>query len=286
MTRYRVLIALALSAAVAAGCSEAAAPQYQLSPRNARLSSGVQKIDGTGRALGHCFRELGIDAPILEPTADATTLNAPAGQVVTRVAIKAPPLCLITPEATSGTFTFDGDGAPCYVIAGLGTPTATVTRVGRGRDCKKINKLQFLSGPAPVDGGDGGGDGDGDNGGGGGDGGNGSGGDGGGTGPGSLVVCAAASTPVANASLGFSVGTPWSEIALFAVPVGGCSEPLALDAGEYVIAQGLPEGYTVQSITSDPLDRLVAAEVYFGYVTVQVANGARTTVTFMNDVAQ
>ena len=64
------------------------------------------------------------------------TFTAPAGQVVTDVCIKA------------GTQIF-GSLAGCYVISGIGTPTATATRIGSGPACKEISHVDFFTGPGP-----------------------------------------------------------------------------------------------------------------------------------------
>ena len=274
MSYFRTLCALTLGAAIAACAGEAVAPEPELG--TIALSKGVQVIDDHGHNRGHCFRQVGIDAPRVEPSRrGSTTFSAAAGKVITRVAIKAGSLCLFTPEGTTGTFTFQGDRAPCFVIEGLGTATVTVRRVGRGHHCNEITRLQFLTGPAPVVGGDTGG-------------GVGSGGDstvtgGGGTSaPSAMAVCVSTARPLSD-TFGVTIGSPSGMLVELAVPAGTCSAATPLPADIYPVQLAVPAGYTVLSIVVDPAGRLVSADPFMGTVNVVVENGSTTTVTFLSD---
>lgn len=266
MRYHRTLCALALSAAVAAGWSEA----------EARTSQGP---DPKGRKLGHCFLEKKIATPQLNAGNSATVLRAPEGKVVARVSVKAGPSCIFTPDGATGTWTHSANGTACFAVEGLGTPTATVRRLAQGRGCVGLSHVQFLSANA-APGGDNGGNGGGNSGG------NSGGGDaGGGIGDlllGSLVVCANAASAPADMTFGISISTRYQEIALFTVPANGCSEPLQVEEGWYIASQGLPEGFTVSEISSDPSGRIVSSDAPGGSATALVLTGERTALTFTN----
>ena len=260
MNYHRTLCALALSAAVAAGWSEA----------EARTSQGP---DPKGRKLGHCYLQRGIATPQLNATGNATTLRAPEGKVVSRVSLKAGSSCHFTPEGTAGTWTHHENGAACFTVEGLGTPMATVRRVGNGRGCVGLSHVQFLSGtPAP----------DSDNGGNGNGGDNGGGGDPGTPILGTLVVCSNAASAPAGMSFGVSISTRYQEIALLEVPAGSCSSPMQVEEGWYIVSQGLPEGFSVSDISSDPSGRIVSADALGGSATALVLTSELTKLTFSN----
>lgn len=261
MNYHRTLCALALSAAVAAGWSEA----------EARTSQGP---DTKGRKLGHCYLQRGIATPQLNATGNATTLRAPEGKVVSRVSLKAGSSCHFSPEDAAGTWTHRENGVACFTVEGLGTSTATVRRVGNGRGCAGLSHVQFLSAtPAPA--GDNGGSG---NGGGVVD-------DGGGAGTpilGALVVCVNAASAPADMAFGISISTRYQEIALLEVPAGGCSSPMQVEEGWYIVSQGLPDGFSVSDISSDPSGRIVSADALGGQATALVLTGEQTKLTFSN----
>src|SRR5690242_11191560 len=130
MRHTRLLCALMVSAAVASGCAgDPVAPSSATKLPPVRLSRGAQAINDNGRKLGLCLQHVSIDAPRLTPRNETVTITAPAGQIVNRVAIKAGPFCLYTPDHAQGTFRFEDHRAHCYVVDGLGTATATVRRV-------------------------------------------------------------------------------------------------------------------------------------------------------------
>jgi hypothetical protein len=97
------------------------------------LSSSPALAQGTGNCLGG-------DATKVENPGDTETLTAPAGQVITTVAIKAGTACI----------TFNSDTTiGCYTVSGLGTPSVTVTRSGSGPTCKEISHIEFITSTAP-----------------------------------------------------------------------------------------------------------------------------------------
>jgi hypothetical protein len=97
------------------------------------LSSSPALAQGAGNCLGG-------DATKVENPGDTETLTAPAGQVITTVAIKAGNACItFTTDATVG----------CYTVSGLGTPIVTVTRSGSGPTCKEISHIEFITSTGP-----------------------------------------------------------------------------------------------------------------------------------------
>jgi hypothetical protein len=100
-------------------------------------SSPAVAAPGGGGATGNC---LGGGATKIENPGDTTTITAPAGQVITQVAVKAGTACFI----------FNADGTQgCYTVSGIGTATVTVTRSGSGPDCKEISHIEFITSTAP-----------------------------------------------------------------------------------------------------------------------------------------
>jgi hypothetical protein len=97
------------------------------------LSSSPALAQGAGNCLGG-------DATKVENPGDTETLTAPAGQVITTVAIKAGNACL--------EFTADGT-VGCYTVEGIGTPSVTVTRSGSGPTCKEISHIEFITSTGP-----------------------------------------------------------------------------------------------------------------------------------------
>jgi len=248
MKYHGTLCALALSVAVAAGWSDAHARTPQ------------SKLEGPGRKLGHCFLVQGIATPEVAATGASTTLRAKPGKVITRVSLKAGNSCFFTPEGTQGTWTQSVNGTPCYSVAGLGTATATVTKLANGRNCVGLGTLQFLSAsepaadsPPPV------------------------------SELGNLVVC---SNAAPGQSFGIAIFASTGDvIALFEVPSNGCTPGMQFEDGSYTVSQGIPDGLTVSSVSADPADHLVSSDPASGGATVLVSHDTRTTVTYSN-VAQ
>jgi hypothetical protein len=69
---------------------------------------------------------------------DFEVITAPAGSVITAVAIKAGTECFVFPPLTSN---------DCYSVSGLGTSTVTIERIGSGPACKEISHIEFSTGP-------------------------------------------------------------------------------------------------------------------------------------------
>jgi hypothetical protein len=285
MSYHRAVCALVLGAAVAAGWSEAAA---RTATSSITTTSSAALLDGPKhRKLGHCFLQRKIAAPHLATSDQSATLRAPQGRVVTRVSMKVGPECFFTPEGAKGTWTHSVKGVPCFVVEGLGTQAVTVRRLNRGSGCNRLSHLQMLSAAAPApDAGNGGSTGGGSTGGGStGGGSTGGGSTGGGTpGLGSLVVCTAATSAVGSVPILVSISTQYQEIALLEVPIGSCSEPMQFEESWYIVAQGLPEGWALTDVTTDPSGRIASVEAMYGQATVQVIGGSTTKMTFTNQV--
>jgi hypothetical protein len=99
------------------------------------LSSSPALAQGAGNCLG------GDATKTPDDPGDVVVLTAPAGQVITTVAIKAGVPCI--------TFTEDGSVPGCYTVVGIGTNSVTVTRIGSGPSCKEISHVEFLTSTAP-----------------------------------------------------------------------------------------------------------------------------------------
>jgi hypothetical protein len=88
---------------------------------------------GAAPGGGNCL----VGGSKLDFSAESYTITAPAGSVVTTVAIKAGNSCIV--------YTSDSSG-PCYSVSGLGTSTVVITRVGSGSGCKEISHIEYLTG--------------------------------------------------------------------------------------------------------------------------------------------
>jgi hypothetical protein len=100
------------------------------------LNSSTALAQGGG--LGNCLGGDATKTP--DDPGDTVILTAPAGQVITTVAIKAGVPCI--------EFTADGTMG-CYTVSGIGTNSVTVTRSGSGPTCKEISHVEFLTSTAP-----------------------------------------------------------------------------------------------------------------------------------------
>jgi hypothetical protein len=244
MTRRFALPALALSVAMlAAACAEPAAPPARASGASA-FANGLK--------LGQCFYQLGLTGTQIPPGDDGNaTITAPAGEVVTRVAVKAGTPCWYTPDGVTGAYTILVQGQACYVVAGLGTPVATVTRVGFGPDCKDISHVELISGAAPP--------------------------------PTALQLCVVltgANPPAAALTFAYPFDVAGHELLIQA---GACSSPVELPAGDVLISEaenglgvGLIDAATV------PIGRIVSVDVAGQTVTAKVVDGSTTIVTITN----
>jgi hypothetical protein len=98
-------------------------------------SPALAQDGGKGNCLG------GDATKTPDDPGDTVILTAPAGQVITTVAIKAGTPCF--------TFTEDGSVPGCYTVEGIGTSSVTVTRIGSGPDCKEISHIEFITSTGP-----------------------------------------------------------------------------------------------------------------------------------------
>jgi hypothetical protein len=95
---------------------------------------------GGGGGQGNCLD----GANQVEDPGDTLTINAPTGQTVGQVAIRAESdkeegfECFLYPPLTSG---------PCYTVSGLGTAVVRVRRIGSGPDCKEISHVEWTTTP-------------------------------------------------------------------------------------------------------------------------------------------
>lgn len=115
----------------AASCSS----QSPSEPASAGGAAGAIAATGANSGGGTAMCESGIkdeSAPF--------SFTASSGSVVTHVCVK----------AGRETFLFPSESS-CYAVEGLGTETATVTKIGSGRNCQDISHVVFTSGPpAPT----------------------------------------------------------------------------------------------------------------------------------------
>jgi hypothetical protein len=247
MNLQRTLAALALSAAavIAAACGDVVAPLSRSAPAPPNFA-GAQK-------LGQCLLQLDLTGTKIEPiVGDHVSVTAPAGEVVTRVAIKAGTSCWFTPSGASATYTFSLDGAPCYVVEGLGGATVSVTRVGDGSSCKDISNIEYVTGPPlPT--------------------------------TGFLQICVVV---VGDDAPPASLTTPLPFVVAgqqISVANGTCSNPMELP-GSVVVVSEQPNTFDVflLSAATVPDDRLVGFDFPAQTATVTVVAGSTTVVTITN----
>jgi hypothetical protein len=261
MRRGPILALLALSAAalLATACANPVAPAALARHASGTVSSNFAStsdfILSSGLARGHCFEQIGPAGTQVAPGADGNAAaTAPAGKVITRVAVKAGVPCWFTPESVpaGGTYTFAFDGAPCYVVAGLGSTTVTVRRVGAGPSCKDISHIEYVAGPPPPT-----------------------------TGALQLCVVLAGDNPPAAA---LSFAFPFAVAGQQRLIVQGtCSATIDLPAGDVVITEGPnPFGIGMGGVVTAPSDRLVGLDGATQMATVTAVVGSTTIVTITN----
>jgi hypothetical protein len=102
----------------------------------------VTYADGSGSPVECDGKAENVEGSITG-TDDSATATAPEGQVVLGVCIKAGQL-------HTGPLG-DADSNDCYTISGVGTASATVTRIGDGPDCQGISHIDAVFGSAPGD---------------------------------------------------------------------------------------------------------------------------------------
>ena len=231
--RWSMIPAVLLAAFAVAACGDAAGPPSF----------------SNGQKLGQCFLE-GVQ---VEPSADGNAVvSAPAGQVVSQVAVKAGTLCWFTPPEVSGTYSIAVAGLPCYVVAGLGTAVATITRVGTGPSCKDISHVEFVAGVSPPT-----------------------------TGFVQLcVVVTGANPPPGALTTPYPFAVAGQEIG---VANGTCGSPIETGPGALVIAElSNPFGVGLANAVTEPADRVIAVDVAGQTVTVMIVAGSLTIVTITN----
>jgi len=97
------------------------------------LAAPVAAQDGEGTCI--------VGATKIDDPGDSLVINAPAGEVITQVAIKAGSSqsgggCFLFPPLTSSS---------CYTVDGLGTSTVTINRIGDGPTCKGISHVEYTT---------------------------------------------------------------------------------------------------------------------------------------------
>jgi hypothetical protein len=100
-----------------------------------------------------------------------------------------------------------------------------------------------------------------------------------------VKICKAGATAAVTGTFQFTVSGVTGAIA---VPVGGCSKPIAVTDRRVVVAEVARTGFVLGRVTAKPDGRLVDANLATGKATVKVPAGnvtSGTTVTFTNKVA-
>ena len=241
-----IMIPVALGVAFAvAACSDAAGPLA--------VPAADAPLFHHGRMLGQCFRRVGLEGVQVAPNADGNAVvSAPAGQVVTRVAVKAGTVCWFTPPEASGTYTIAVHGAPCYVVAGLGTEAATITRVGHGPACRDISHVEMITAVAGPT-----------------------------TGFVQLCVILTGDNPPPEAlTTPYSFALAGQEIG---VAQGTCGAPIEIGSGALVITEH-PNSFQIfaGNAVTEPDGRVIAVDVPAQTVTVMIVTGSLTIVTITN----
>jgi hypothetical protein len=209
----------------------------------------VQALGGPGisvqpayaTAPGNCLPE---PATKIEDPGDSAVLNAPAGELITTVSIKAGTDCFVTPADATGTVTFDD----CYVLDGLATAAVTVRRIGEGPECKDISHIQFVTAPA-----------------------------------GELRLCKVAGTGIeAGTEFTFTVGQTTVTVPAGPEPDGSCTSAGVFPAGaEVAVSETIPADVEVASIACAGNATCTNVDVAGGAVTVTIGAGSNE-VTYTN----
>ena len=240
------MIPVALLAAFAvAACGDVAGPFAVAVPGTPSFSNGQK--------LGQCFLQVGLEGIQVEPSADGNAVvSAPAGQVVTRVAVKAGTVCWFTPPEVKGTFSIVVDGAACYAVGGLGTEVATITRVSSGPTCKDISHVELISAVPPPT-----------------------------TGFVQLCVILTGDDPSPGAlTTPYTFAVASQEIG---VANGACGSPVETGPGALVITElPNPFGVGLVNAVTEPDGRVIAVDVAGQTVTVMIVSGSLTMVTITN----
>jgi len=242
MFRRHAMIGLVISAGVTAACTDSVVPVAPNTFEFAALRDGLRR--------GQCFTQLGLNGTQVEPGADGNaSVTAPNGEIVTQVAVKGGIPCWFTPSDVVGTYTITVDEAPCYVVAGLGTPTATITRVGAGPSCKDISHVEFASAARPT--------------------------------TGALRICPVLSgtAPPGVQGVTFTFTVAGQQIA---VASGTCSDVIEQPGIVTLVEAPAPFDLFLTTAVTAPSDRLVNVDVAMQSVTVNIVTGSTTEVTITN----
>jgi hypothetical protein len=106
-----------------------------------------------------------------------------------------------------------------------------------------------------------------------------------GTTTGVLEVCKVASGAGVTGTFQFTVSGIAAPVS---VPVGGCSNPLTVTAGQVTVTEVARAGFVVETITTSPVERLVSKDIAAGRAVVTVPVGTvanQTIVTVANKTA-
>lgn len=107
------------------------------------LTAQPVSADGQGSPAECLDTTAGVTGSVNSTSDDLATFTAPTGEVVTGVCIKAG-------SFHSGVISTNGPVAgTCFVVAGIGTPTVTVTRSGTAGECSGLSHIDVVTAPAP-----------------------------------------------------------------------------------------------------------------------------------------
>lgn len=107
------------------------------------LTAQPVSADGQGSPTECLDTTAGVTGSINSTSDNLATFTAPTGEVVTGVCIKAGSFhsnVISTNGPVTGT---------CYVVAGIGSPTVTVTRSGTAGECSGLSHIDVVTAPAP-----------------------------------------------------------------------------------------------------------------------------------------
>src|SRR6478609_5350347 len=104
---------------------------------------------------------------------------------------------------------------------------------------------------------------------------------------GTIEICKTGAGPGVSGSFQFTVSGLAGQT--FSVPVGQCSQPITVTAGQVTVTEAAREGYQLASVASLPAGSLVSSDLTARTATLTVAAGDvanQTIVTFTNKVVE
>jgi hypothetical protein len=107
------------------------------------------------------------------------------------------------------------------------------------------------------------------------------------TSSGTIEICKTAVGPGVSGSFQFTVSALAGQA--FTVPVGQCSQPITVTAGQVTVTESARDAYMVADVTAQPAGTLVSKNTAAGSATVRVEAGGvanQTIVTFVNKVVE